>query len=90
MGFAKKEKDGFGSQVNLRLAAMKTSKWLSFGRVLFSPAHVEVMQPATPPAGNRVLVIDGLGNGKFEISWNSSSHPTPLTQAQTTGLTSAR
>ncbi|KAH0558809.1 hypothetical protein GP486_004549 [Trichoglossum hirsutum] len=60
-GFAE-EKDGFGPLVNLRLAAMKTSKWLSFGRVLFSPAHMEVMQVATPPAGNRVLVLDGLGN----------------------------
>ncbi|KAH0544606.1 hypothetical protein FGG08_001255 [Glutinoglossum americanum] len=61
-GFARKEKDGFGPQVNLRLAAMKTSKWLSFGRVLFSPAHTEIMQATTPPAGNRVLILDGLGN----------------------------
>ncbi|KAI9781538.1 MAG: hypothetical protein M1839_005953 [Geoglossum umbratile] len=60
--FAREESDGLGPQTNLRLAAMTTSKWLSFGRVLFSPAHMEVMQGATPPAGNRVSVLDGLGN----------------------------
>ncbi|KAI9772673.1 MAG: hypothetical protein M1840_000268 [Geoglossum simile] len=61
-GFSKTESDGLGPQTNLRLAAMTTCKWLSFGRVLFSPAHIEVVQATTRPAGNRVLVLDGLGN----------------------------
>jgi hypothetical protein len=37
---------------------MMTSKWLSFGRVLFSPAHHE-LQLADEP---RVLIVDGLGS----------------------------
>ncbi|GAB7343965.1 hypothetical protein MBLNU457_1905t1 [Dothideomycetes sp. NU457] len=42
---------------NLRLGALMTSKWLSFGRVLFSPAHDEIRNSQDC----RVLVIDGLG-----------------------------
>jgi len=34
-----------------------TSKWLSFGRVLFSPAHFELKNPKE----DRILVLDGLG-----------------------------
>ncbi|KAK5154077.1 hypothetical protein LTR04_006060 [Oleoguttula sp. CCFEE 6159] len=45
------------SMANLRLGALMTSKWLSFGRVLFSPAHVEVKSNKA----ERVLVVDGLG-----------------------------
>ncbi|TKA76867.1 hypothetical protein B0A49_04281 [Cryomyces minteri] len=45
------------SIANLRLGALMTSKWLSFGRVLFSPAHVEVKSNKA----ERVLVVDGLG-----------------------------
>ena len=40
-----------------RYRALMTSKWLSFGRLLFSPAHNELGSP-----DDRVLVIDGLGN----------------------------
>ncbi|CAI6336097.1 unnamed protein product [Periconia digitata] len=52
------EADGTGlvSMANLRFGALMTSKWLSFGRVLFSPAHFELKNPE-----DRVLVIDGLG-----------------------------
>lgn len=42
---------------NLRFAALVTSKWLSFGRILFSPAHHEMRLAGDP----RVLVLDGLG-----------------------------
>jgi SAM-dependent methyltransferase len=42
---------------NLRFGALMTSKWLSFGRVIFSPAHFELGNPEH----DRVLVIDGLG-----------------------------
>jgi len=45
---------------NLRWWALITSKWLSFGRVLFSPAHDEIK----PSQDCRVLIIDGLGKGK--------------------------
>lgn len=51
------------SQSNLRFSALMTSRWLSFGRVLFSPAHNEVQ-------GNRqdrVLVLDGLGNDDWSF-----------------------
>ncbi len=43
---------------NLRFGALMTSKWLSFGRVLFSPAHNEMSLSEEP----RILVIDGLGS----------------------------
>ncbi|KAL9058901.1 MAG: hypothetical protein Q9162_001457 [Coniocarpon cinnabarinum] len=40
-----------------RYRVLMTSKWLSFGRLLFSPIHDELGKP-----DDRVLVIDGLGN----------------------------
>ena len=43
---------------DLRFGALMTSKWLSFGRILFSPAHNEVR--LTDEA--RILVVDGLGD----------------------------
>ena len=48
-----------GADVDLRYGALMTSKWLSFGRVLFSPAHQEVKTGQDC----RVLVVDGLGKG---------------------------
>ncbi|KAF7185244.1 hypothetical protein HII31_13519 [Pseudocercospora fuligena] len=42
----------------LRQSALMTSKWLSFGRVLFSPAHNELQFVNEP----RVLVLDGLSS----------------------------
>ncbi|OCK77633.1 hypothetical protein K432DRAFT_407142 [Lepidopterella palustris CBS 459.81] len=54
---AETQNDGLVSMANLRFSALMTSKWLSFGRVLFSPAHFELKDPAE----DRVLVIDGLG-----------------------------
>lgn len=53
------------SQVNLRVGSMTVSKWLTFGHVLFSPAREEIMQRDVPSKRHSVLVIDGLGNGKF-------------------------
>lgn len=58
---AEKEHMGFESMANLRFAALMTSKWLSFGRVLFSPVHFELKNPAE----DRVLIIDGLGKGSI-------------------------
>ncbi|KAF2083895.1 hypothetical protein K490DRAFT_60076 [Saccharata proteae CBS 121410] len=55
---AESQKDGAVSMANLRFGALMTSKWLSFGRVLFSPAHSVVK--SSPD--NAVLVLDGLGN----------------------------
>ncbi|KAJ9618462.1 hypothetical protein H2203_009059 [Taxawa tesnikishii (nom. ined.)] len=45
------------TEINLRYGALMTSKWLSFGRVLFSPAHIE----AESGDNVKVLVVDGLG-----------------------------
>jgi hypothetical protein len=47
----------------LHYASLEVSRWLSFGRVLFSPAHEEVH---TLPERN-VLVVDGLGNEDWAI-----------------------
>ncbi|KAK1909170.1 hypothetical protein P3342_011248 [Pyrenophora teres f. teres] len=57
MDIAENQTDGLMSMANLRFGALMTSKWLSFGRVLFSPVHFELKDPKE----DRVLVIDGLG-----------------------------
>jgi hypothetical protein len=62
MEIAEKEHMGFESMANLRFAALMISKWLSFGRVLFSPVHSELKNPAE----DRVLIIDGLGKGSVQ------------------------
>lgn len=51
------------AQSNLRFSALMTSRWLSFGRVLFSPAHVELQNNRQ----GRVLVLDGLGNDDWSF-----------------------
>ncbi|KAK5123360.1 hypothetical protein LTR85_002792 [Meristemomyces frigidus] len=50
--------DGQACKANLRFGALMTSKWLSFGRVLVSPAHHEMRLSDQP----KVLVVDGLGS----------------------------
>jgi SAM-dependent methyltransferase len=57
MEMAETQASGLASMANLRFGALMTSKWLSFGRVLFSPVHFELKDPEE----DRVLVIDGLG-----------------------------
>ncbi|KAH7405846.1 hypothetical protein DE146DRAFT_609724 [Phaeosphaeria sp. MPI-PUGE-AT-0046c] len=57
MEIAEAQDNGLVSMANLRFGALMTSKWLSFGRVLFSPVHFELKNPNE----DRVLVIDGLG-----------------------------
>ena len=49
------------SQIYLRRDALLASRWLSFDRVLFSPAHFELQ--FNPK--DRVLVLDGLGNDEW-------------------------
>ncbi|KIW73429.1 hypothetical protein PV04_01550 [Phialophora macrospora] len=51
------------AQNELQYASLMVAKWLSFGRVLFSPAHDEIQ--AIPE--RHVLVIDGLGNEDWSI-----------------------
>ncbi|KAL8858242.1 MAG: hypothetical protein Q9178_005254 [Gyalolechia marmorata] len=63
---AEKTRNSSSSQSNLRFSALMTSKWLSFGRVLFSPAHTDIIQ-STKQAPNRVLVLDGLGNDDWSF-----------------------
>ncbi|KAK8249411.1 hypothetical protein IWZ00DRAFT_269187 [Phyllosticta capitalensis] len=57
MEIAEYQNDGVISMANLRVGALKTSKWLSFGRVLFSPAHSDLENSHD----ERVLILDGLG-----------------------------
>ncbi|WEW58844.1 hypothetical protein PRK78_004312 [Emydomyces testavorans] len=58
LDLAERERLGALAQANLRSGSLMTSRWLSFGRVLFSPAqnHVRTQDQS------RILVIDGLGN----------------------------
>ncbi|KAK4899108.1 hypothetical protein LTR27_003338 [Elasticomyces elasticus] len=58
LDIAEDESDGQAANANLRFGALMTSKWLSCGSVLFSPAHNE-MRLANDP---KVLVLDGLGS----------------------------
>lgn len=51
------------TQSNLRFSALMTSRWLSFGRVLFSAAHSEIQSNRQ----DRVLVLDGLGNDDWSF-----------------------
>lgn len=60
---AEKTRHSSSSQSNLRFSALMTSRWLSFGRVLFSPAHDEIQTTKQ----DRVLVLDGLGNDDWSF-----------------------
>ena len=60
---AVKIQSGPNIQSTLRFDALMTSRWLSFDRVLFSPALVEAKQYQK----NRVLVLDGLGNDDWSF-----------------------
>ena len=60
---AEKTEDTSNSQSNLRFSALMTSRWLSFGRVLFSPAHNEIQSNRQ----DRILVLDGLGNDDWSF-----------------------
>jgi hypothetical protein len=51
------------TRTNMRSASLMTSRWLSFGRVLFSPAHNHVKTGTN----GRILVIDGLGNDDWSF-----------------------
>lgn len=57
-----RSKDPVG-QSEMHYASLMVAKWLSFGRVLFSPAHDEIQ--ALPE--RHILVIDGLGNEDWSI-----------------------
>jgi hypothetical protein len=58
LDIAEVEGDDQAAAANLRFGALMTSKWLSFGRVLFSPADNE-MRLANDP---KILILDGLGS----------------------------
>lgn len=58
LDIAEDDDDEQVQKANLRFAALMTSKWLSFGRVLVSPAHNEMRLSDEP----KVLVVDGLGS----------------------------
>ncbi len=60
---AEKTGPATGAETNLRFSALMTSRWLSFGRVLFSPAHMEIQSNRH----DRVLVLDGLGNDDWSF-----------------------
>ena len=63
LDIAERDHEGPVGQSDLRFAALMTSRWLSFGRVLFSPAHDLVKANA----GQQILVIDGLGNDDWSF-----------------------
>ncbi|OJJ31541.1 hypothetical protein ASPWEDRAFT_45486 [Aspergillus wentii DTO 134E9] len=60
---AERDREGPTAQTNLRSGSLMTSRWLSFGRVLFSPAHNHVKTGEQ----ERILVIDGLGNDDWSF-----------------------
>ena len=70
---AERDQAGPVAQSDLRFAALMTSKWLSFGRVLFSPAHEEMQRRPE----QHILVIDGLGNDDWSF-YCALTYPTAL------------
>ena len=60
---AERDREGPTAQTNIRSGSLMTSRWLSFGRVLFSPAHNHVKTGEQ----ERILVIDGLGNDDWSF-----------------------
>jgi hypothetical protein len=63
MDMAERDREGPIAQSNLRFGALMTSRWLSFGRVLFSPAHHEIKNHRQ----DRILILDGLGNDDWSF-----------------------
>ena len=61
------------SQIYLRRDALLASRWLSFDRVLFSPAHFELQTNAK----DRILVLDGLGNDEWSY-FCAENYPTAM------------
>lgn len=61
---AERDREGPTAQTNIRSGSLMTSRWLSFGRVLFSPAHNRVTAGGDQ---ERILVIDGLGNDDWSF-----------------------
>lgn len=57
MDVAEAQAFGHATMADLRFGALMTSKWLSFGRVLFSPVHHHLKDVNE----DRILVIDGTG-----------------------------
>ena len=86
---AEKTEDAGDSQSNLRFSALMTSRWLSFGRVLFSPAHSEIQINQQ----DRVLVLDGLGNDDWSF-YCALTYPNAtiynLSPSQRSSISSAR
>ncbi|PYH95236.1 hypothetical protein BO71DRAFT_429188 [Aspergillus ellipticus CBS 707.79] len=60
---AERDREGPTAFTNIRSGSLMTSRWLSFGRVLFSPAH----NHAKGTDKERVLVVDGLGNDDWSF-----------------------
>ncbi|KAL5341157.1 hypothetical protein BJX70DRAFT_386958 [Aspergillus crustosus] len=60
---AERDREGPTAQTNIRSGSLMTSRWLSFGRVLFSPAHKHVRQGEQ----QKILVVDGLGNDDWSF-----------------------
>ena len=88
---AEKTEGTSNTQSNLRFSALMTSRWLSFGRVLFSPAHNEIQSNRQ----DRVLVLDGLGNDDWSF-YCSLTYPhatiynlSPFQTQTTTGSSSS-
>lgn len=60
---AERDREGPTAHTNIRSGSLMTSRWLSFGRVLFSPAH----NHAKGSDQERILVVDGLGNDDWSF-----------------------
>ncbi|KAL4902961.1 hypothetical protein BDW74DRAFT_157192 [Aspergillus multicolor] len=60
---AERDREGSTAQTNIRSGSLMTSRWLSFGRVLFSPAHNHVREGEHA----RILVVDGLANDDWSF-----------------------
>jgi hypothetical protein len=81
---AEKTNGSLDAPDSLRFGALMASRWLSFDRVLFSPAAEEL----SVNRQDRVLVLDGLGNDDWS-SYCALAYPTTTVYHLTTSLPSA-
>ncbi|RAL13806.1 uncharacterized protein BO97DRAFT_26461 [Aspergillus homomorphus CBS 101889] len=81
---AERDREGPTALTNIRSGSLMTSRWLSFGRVLFSPGHNRVQSGDQ----ERILVVDGLGNDDWSF-YCALTYPTASIYSLNEGLNAA-
>ncbi|PYH49186.1 uncharacterized protein BP01DRAFT_72981 [Aspergillus saccharolyticus JOP 1030-1] len=81
---AERNREGPTALTNIRSGSLMTSRWLSFGRVLFSPGHSRIKSGDQ----DRILVVDGLGNDDWSF-YCALTYPTASIHSLNEGVNTA-